>query len=195
MSDSLITKKALAQSIKALMSTKPLSKITINEIVTHCGVNRQTFYYHFKDKYDLVNWIYYREAIESLGDCKDYPHWSDGMLKTLVYLMENKAFITNALKAPGQNTFYGYFYDMTYELIIGVINDLSKDMNIFPEDKSFIADFYTHAFTGVTIQWVKSGMKNTPEEMVEKLKDIVEGSLMGALSRYKNIQEQPFSTV
>ena len=63
MSGSQITKKALALSIKKLMETIPLSKISIRQIADNCGVNRQTFYYHFKDKFDLVNWIYYTEAI------------------------------------------------------------------------------------------------------------------------------------
>ena len=58
MSESRITKKALALSIKKLMETIPLAKLSIHEIVDDCGINRQTFYYHFKDKFDLVNWLY-----------------------------------------------------------------------------------------------------------------------------------------
>lgn len=50
------TKRALAQSLKKLLQTKPLSKITINDIAEDCGVSRMTFYYHFADIYDLVEW-------------------------------------------------------------------------------------------------------------------------------------------
>ena len=53
-----LTKKALAVSLKKLLSKKELSKITISNITDECGVNRQTFYYHFKDIYDLLEWIY-----------------------------------------------------------------------------------------------------------------------------------------
>ena len=59
-----ITKKALASSLKDLLSKYKFNKITIKDITENCGVNRQTFYYHFKDKYDLVNWIYYTEFIK-----------------------------------------------------------------------------------------------------------------------------------
>lgn len=46
---SQITKKALAKSLKSLMNTTPLAKITVNDIVKQCEVNRRTFYYHFQD--------------------------------------------------------------------------------------------------------------------------------------------------
>ena len=49
------TKRALEASLKKLLLQKPLNKITINDITEDCGVNRMTFYYHFKDIYDLVD--------------------------------------------------------------------------------------------------------------------------------------------
>ena len=60
----LRTKKALAESLKNLMQSKPFSKITVSEITRDCGVNRKTFYYHFEDVYDLLKWMLEQEAIE-----------------------------------------------------------------------------------------------------------------------------------
>jgi len=192
MSESQLTKKALALSIKKLMITIPLSKISIREIADNCGVNRQTFYYHFKDKFDLVNWIYYTEAIENIADCKNYAHWTHGMYKTLVYFMENKTFYINALNTPGQNAFDGYLFEKTYDLIMGVVNDISMGINqsleikVTDTDKNFVADFYTHAFVGITVQWIKNRMVESPKTMVGKLNDVVEGSMLGALTRSSN---------
>ena len=189
MSESQITKKAIAMSIKELMKTIPLAKISIHEIADNCGINRQTFYYHFNDKFDLVNWIYYTESIENVADCKDYAHWTHGMYKTLVYFMNNKSFYTNALNIPGQNTFDGYFYKETYDLIMGVVNDISLGLKVTDTDKKFIADFYANAFVGITVQWIRNGMKEAPETMVGKLNAVVEGSMLGALTRYSNYHE------
>jgi probable dihydroxyacetone kinase regulator len=186
MSQSQITKKALAISIKELMETIPLAKISVQEITDNCCLNRQTFYYHFKDKFDLINWIYYSEVMKSIGNCKSYENWSDGMYKTLSYLSNNKAFYINALNTPGQNAFDEYFFKITFELIMGVVIDLSKGMNISEIDKKFIVDFYTYAFVGITVQWIKQGMKLSPHAVVYKLKEIIEGSLLGALTRYAN---------
>ena len=68
---------------------------------------------------------------------------------------------------------------------MGVINDVSIGMNISDVDKNFIADFYTHAFVGVIVQWIKTGMKDSPQIMVDKIRNVVEGSMLGVLSKYK----------
>ncbi len=188
MSESQITKKALAGSIKQLMETIPLAKISIQEIVDNCGLNRQTFYYHFKDKFDLVNWIYYSEVIESIADSRHYDNWSDGILKILLHINKNRAFYINALNTPGQNAFDGYLFEVTHKLAMGVVNEVAEGMNVFDPDKNFIADFYTHAFVGLTVQWIKKGMHDPPEIIVDRLKDLVEGSVFRAVTRYANPQ-------
>lgn len=68
----LTTKKAIALALKEVMKTKPLSKITVNEIAEECSINRQTFYYHFQDIQDLVEWICLTEADDAIEDNKNY---------------------------------------------------------------------------------------------------------------------------
>lgn len=63
---SQITKRALEASLKNLLLQKPLNKITINDITEDCGINRMTFYYHFKDIYDLVEWACLEDATKAL---------------------------------------------------------------------------------------------------------------------------------
>ncbi|PRR82015.1 dihydroxyacetone kinase transcriptional activator DhaS [Clostridium vincentii] len=184
MSESTVTEKAIASSLKKLMETVPLSKISIRSITGNCNLNRQTFYYHFKDKFDLVNWIYYTEVTECIANCRHYENWTDGMHRTLCYLIENKSFYINALNTPGQNAFDEYFFEFSGELIMGVVNDVSLAKNISEEDKEFLVDFYTHAFVGVIVQWIKTGMKESPQIMDSKIQNVVEGSLIGILSRY-----------
>ena len=62
-----LTKRALEQSLKNLLLQKPLNKITISDIADDCGINRMTFYYHFKDIYDLVEWSCQEDAGHALG--------------------------------------------------------------------------------------------------------------------------------
>lgn len=67
---SQITKRAIEQSLKNLLLKKPLTKITINDIAEDCGINRMTFYYHFKDIYDLVEWACLEDAKRALDNKK-----------------------------------------------------------------------------------------------------------------------------
>ena len=69
---SQVTKRALEQSLKNLLLKKPLTKITINDIAEDCGINRMTFYYHFKDIYDLVEWSCLEDARRALDEKKTY---------------------------------------------------------------------------------------------------------------------------
>lgn len=77
---SQVTKRALEQSLKNLLLKKPLTKITINDIAEDCGINRMTFYYHFKDIYDLVEWSCLEDAKRALDEKKTYETWQQGFL-------------------------------------------------------------------------------------------------------------------
>ncbi len=77
------TKRALAASLKKLLAQKPLDKITIVDIVTDCEVNRQTFYYHFQDIYDLMDWIFVSEATQVIQGKKTYNTWQQGFCRFL----------------------------------------------------------------------------------------------------------------
>ena len=72
---SQITKQALANSLQNLLKKNPLDKITVKELVEDCGVNRQTFYYHFQDIYDLLDWVFTREAEDAIAENKTYETW------------------------------------------------------------------------------------------------------------------------
>lgn len=67
-----ITKKAIAASLKNLLKEKKLNKITVQDIADDCGINRQTFYYHFQDVYDLVEWICIQDTEKALKENRTY---------------------------------------------------------------------------------------------------------------------------
>ena len=69
------TKKALADALKKMMAVKPIDKITVNDLVETCGVSRQTFYYHFNDVYDLLEWVFEEDANANLPREVVYDNW------------------------------------------------------------------------------------------------------------------------
>lgn len=69
------TKRALEASLKKMLLQKPLNKITINDIAEDCGISRMTFYYHFKDIYDLVEWACVEDAKRALEGKKTCDTW------------------------------------------------------------------------------------------------------------------------
>jgi probable dihydroxyacetone kinase regulator len=178
MSDSLITKRAMADSLKSLMKKKSLERITVSDIVKGCGLNRQTFYYHFKDKYDLVNWIYYSEIITTLSPISDGADWSAAIKKALNIMRKDKAFYAGSLNLDGQSILRDYLFRATRDMLIKILEkpNFREATNLEPDDRILIAEFYTYGLVGMVIQWVRKGMAEAPDEIVEKLSRFIDDS-------------------
>lgn len=166
MPDSSLTKRALAQAIKELMNEKPLVKISIADIVERCQMNRQSFYYHFRDKYDLVNWIFYTELITELQNASNVNEYEE-LENICQYLHKNRSFYINALKFTGQNSFYEYFGEVIYQLLKVAFTESfgNSDQN------DFNAMFYADALRACICRWLTNGAKMNPDELVGKIRN------------------------
>lgn len=182
---SQVTKRALEASLKNLLLKKPLDKITINDITEDCGINRMTFYYHFKDIYDLIEWCCVEDAKKALEGKKTYDTWQQGFLQIFEAVLDNKPFILNVYHSVSREQVEIYLYKLTYDLLIGVVEEKSAGMNVREEDKKFIADFYKYAFVGLMLDWVRHDMKGDPHRMIEDLSVVMHGNVGAALERFK----------
>ncbi|MCI7232755.1 MAG: TetR family transcriptional regulator C-terminal domain-containing protein [Oscillospiraceae bacterium] len=182
---SQVTKRALEASLKNLLLKKPLDKITINDITEDCGINRMTFYYHFKDIYDLIEWCCVEDAKKALEGKKTYDTWQQGFLQIFEAVLDNKPFILNVYHSVSREQVEIYLYKLTYDLLIGVVEEKSAGMNVREEDKKFIADFYKYAFVGLMLDWVRHDMKGDPHKIIEDLSVVMHGNVAAALERFK----------
>ena len=180
---SQMTKRALEASLKELLRHKPLDKITVSDLTDHCGVNRMTFYYHFKDIYDLVEWCCEEDAARALAGQKTYDTWQQGFLQILEALRDDKAFFYQRLPFHQPRTAENYLYRLTYDLMMGVVEERAAGMTVRPEDKEFIANFYKFAFVGLTLDWIKNDMRQDPAQLVEQLSTLIHGDVTKALEK------------
>ncbi|WOO35882.1 TetR/AcrR family transcriptional regulator C-terminal domain-containing protein [Anaerocolumna sp. AGMB13020] len=183
---SQITKRALEDSLKKLLLQKPLNKITISDIANDCGINRMTFYYHFKDIYDLIEWICIEETARAINGKKTYETWQQGFLQTFQMVLENKPFISNVYHSISREKIEDYFYAITYDLLIGVIEEKAAGMKVSEADKKFIANFYNFAFVGLLMDWIKKDMKENPQLIIDQLSTLIHGEVSRALEKYQN---------
>ena len=179
-----ITEKALGASLKHLLLQKPLPKITIQDIADDCGISRMTFYYHFKDIYDLVEWVCFEDAQEALGENRHYDSWEEGLLAIFKAVRENKPFIINVYHSVSREQIETYLYRLTYQLMIDVVEEKSEGLQVTLENKQFIADFYKYALVGLMLDWIKKDMQEEPRLIVKKLSLLVHGNIVVALEHY-----------
>ena len=163
------TKAALEESLKRLLLKKPLDKITITDITTDCGISRMAFYYHFKDIYDLVEWSCVEDGTKALQGKKTSESWTEGLTQIFEAVLENKPFIMNVYRNVDRERIENYLFKLTYDLIVGVVEEKSKGLNITEEDKKFIADFYKYGFVRIMLEWIREGMKENIEDLVRMM--------------------------
>lgn len=179
-----VTKRALEASLKHLLLQKPLTKITISDIAEDCGINRMTFYYHFKDLYDLVEWSCAEDAAKALEGKKTYDTWQEGFLNIFHAVAENKPFIMNVYRCVSREQIERYLYPLVHNLIIGVIEEKAVGIEIHEIDKQFIADFYDYAFVGIMLDWIAHDMKGDPKYLVDRVSTLIQGDIARALTKF-----------
>ena len=108
---SLNTKKLIANSLKKAMKVKPLSKITVSELIRDCGINRNTFYYHFDDIYDLLHWMLENELIDKVKKFNLITDSKKVMNLIMDYLEENEHILNCAYDSIGRDEMKRFFYE------------------------------------------------------------------------------------
>ena len=182
---SQITKRALEQSLKNQLLKKPLTKITISDIADDCGINRMTFYYHFKDIYDLVEWSCLEDARKALEDNKTCDTWQQGLLRIFEAVRNNKPFIMNVYRCIHREQVEKYLEPLVDNLIMGVIEEECVNLTVREEDKSFIARVFSYVLIGVMMDWIKEDMREDPSKIVDRLAKLMKGSIAEALARFR----------
>lgn len=182
----LMTKKALAASLKKLMEKKRLSKISVREIVEDCGVNRKTFYYHFQDINDLVKWMFEEEAIEVVKQYNMIIDYEDAIRFALDYVEKNKHICNCVYDALGRDELKRFFQKDFFSVIGNIVGQLSDGM-VIPEDyKAFLINFYTEALASQLIDWIQNkenNSENDKDKMIKYVSLTLYGSIKQILER------------
>ena len=149
----------------------------------HAGVGRNTFYYHFEDKYDLVNWYFQSGVTQFLVERSAYASWNALLEAVEDYLLENKVFYCNALAYTGQNSLQQYILDYLSSIFMQRAKELRP--GIGADENLLVGRFFAGALMGILQPWVLGGMKtNTtrpsqavPLLSVDELEVILRGEL------------------
>lgn len=180
------TKELIGRSFKHLMEKKAFDKITISDISNEAKINRQTFYYHFHDKYELLNTVFYNDIIVELIDGFSIDNWTEKFFTLLITIKNNAKFYKNALNTNYGNEFRTYLLDITQKLLYEFIEKLTEKRSIDDADRRYISKFFAYGITGIIIDWVTSGMKDSPEFITKYLEEIIDDCRILVVTKYTN---------
>lgn len=176
---SLRTKEALSSALKSLMTKKPLSKITVSELIKACNINRNTFYYHFQDIYDLLKWTLEQEAIEVIKSMDLFLNPKESINFILDYIEENQHIIACAYDSLGYEHLKRFFYKDVYEITRKLVDtaDSQRENPLPSSRKEFVTMFFTEAIAGCLIHYIQFRETWSREETSDSLVQILLGAM------------------
>ena len=150
---SMNTKKMFAASLKGFMEKKPLSKITVSEIVNDCGVNRKTFYYHFEDIYTLLKWMLEQEALEVIKQFDLLVDYREVVLFVMNYVRQNKHLLCCAYDSMGRDELRHFFCIDFMGILRNMIDSTEKQLHLHIDEdfKTFLSHLYAEAVSGLLV--------------------------------------------
>ena len=179
------TKKALADALKKMMVIKPIDRITVNDLVETCGVSRQTFYYHFDDVYDLLEWVFEEDANANLPSEVVYDNWKHDVTLWFKYLYDNSAFALNVYNSNSRLYMLRYIKGRLRECIRSFSEIVAEDRSIDRQDFEFIVEFYSNIVVGLISQWMDQGMQLPKEITTDKVLKVLDNSIENIMERFQ----------
>ena len=150
---SQLTKKAIVEATLRLAQSRPISKITVRDIVEECGITRNTFYYHFHDIYEVLE-----DLIDSKFDALEgswETDYANSTKELLAFCTEYKKILYNLYKTVGHETLAGYLRRRIGRVLMERLNAENREFGATEEDLSLIRIFYEEAMTGLLLRWLK----------------------------------------
>ena len=166
------TKEILASSFREVADSKPVDKITVRDITENCGYSPATFYRHFRDKYDLIAWVYTR-SVEKIMDTidKENSTWNQSLLAGAnLFIKERKYLINLLLNTSGLDSFSRNMTEVSYNALRKFIEERYGKETI--DDKiDMCIRVYCLGTIHLTCEWILGMYDFTPEELAEIYED------------------------
>lgn len=180
------TQDAIKKSFIKLLNEKPFNKITVKDIVVDCGINRNSFYYHFDDIPSLLEQILLDETGEIVQSPSAQNSIYECLIKAIDFALKNKTAVIHIYNSANREMFEQYLNRVSERAVSDYINSLSADYDINDDDKEVLILYYKCQLVGFVIDWLGGGMKYDLCIKLRRLCELYEGSMETAFKRADN---------
>lgn len=185
-----LTKDAIAKALTDLLQERPIGKITIKDITDRCGINRQTFYYHFADIYDLMEWTLDRQLRKALGTQEITAEgWKEYVGQIFSVMRSKKRGLLNAYDDRNRLYYEMFLKKEIYPVMQQIVAECPEAEQVPEEKRAFIEDVYTRILLSFFLDWIDEGMPDETEVRLDDYFTLVDGSMNSALLRFKNAEK------
>lgn len=177
------TKKAIRNSFVKLLNEKPLKQITVRDIVDDCGVNRNTFYYHFQDIPQLVETMIKEDADRIIAE---NPRISslDHCLEAIISLaLQNRKAVLHIYRSANRDMYEQYQWRVCEYVVTTYVDGVIKGRSIDPNDRRIIIEYIKCVCFGLVMGWLEKGMQDDISADAHRLCELKQGDLEQMLER------------
>ena len=178
------TKRMLSMSLKKLLSKTTLDSITIQDITDDAEVSRKTFYYHFQDIYDLLDWTLQEDIHRLIVNEIDLDNWEESITALFAYMQANRLLILNAFHSLERDTLERAVFKLLSPLLHRFFSAQSGFDRLCEADQDFIVSVYGLGIAGLLLRWIGTNMLAPPEPLIRQLYRLADGSLEGIVQRF-----------
>lgn len=179
---SQLTATAIKASLKKLLNDKPLDKITVKDIVEDCGINRKTFYYHFRDIYDVLEVMLSEELRRFESSHKNDESLEECIFKITDFIRKNKKAVKHIYDSIDLSKLEKALYDAAFPQIKSYIETHTGAAEHTEEDIELLSALFSAAIVGAVLRWLRDGVPDRYDEALKSICKMFDGSVEFALN-------------
>ena len=177
------TKQALREAFIELLEERPLAQITVKDIVNHCGVNRNTFYYYFDDIPTLIEDIVTEDADEIIRRYPTVEKVEDCLNSVIETAISKRKAVLHIYNSTNREIYEQYLWKVCDYVISSYINTILNGRKISENDFYVIKKYLESVGFGMISAWLTSGMTTDIQTFFSRICEIKRGMLEEMISR------------
>ena len=177
------TKKLIKKTFLELLEQRPLSQITVKDIVADCGINRNSFYYHYSDLPSLVEDVITEEADKIMEKYDSFESIEKCFDAVIEFSLSHRKAALHLFNSNSQDIFVHYFMQISDEVIRRYFEELCRDRKIADEDKEIVIHYFKCLLFGQAVDWMRNGMTNDIQHQFHRFCEFNRGSIEAMIDR------------
>lgn len=163
------TQKFIMSTFMQLLEGESLDKITVRDIVEECEINRNTFYYHYSDIYDLLDDVFRVETEKFMSeDIDENTTFGEEYERAACFVLKYKKAILHIYDSKKRDVLQNYLETLAFSFISRFVKKEADGYGLPDEDIDYITGFYTHAIVGNTLGWIKRKLPSGQEKFIAR---------------------------
>lgn len=177
------TKNLIREVFIEMLNQHSLDEITVKEIAKKCEINRNTFYYHYQDIYEILSEIFEKQIQKVIAEYNETLSWEESFLLAVDFALKNKKAIYHIYNSIRREELEAYIYRVAGKIMTLYVEQKSKDIPAAEADKNLIATFYQSALTEMVLRWIEGGMEEDTEIIIRRIGELFNGNIALSLKR------------